>query len=127
MNNPFTKNLMDRLGPEFNPSNLINKNQKMFQNLSMLNGFAFCGEDDGMMLALVYFSAFKCGSGAGQRLVLALYCEMGGHPERIETMRYDTRCAAAVAEVLCVLYRSVPKLSVSTRSVRGQVSAGKRC
>lgn len=46
MNNPFTKNLMDRLGPEFNPTNLINKNQKMFQNLSMLGGFAFCGEDE---------------------------------------------------------------------------------
>jgi hypothetical protein len=46
MNNPFTRNLMDRLGPEFNPSNLINKNQKMFHNLSMLNGFAFCGEDE---------------------------------------------------------------------------------
>lgn len=37
---------MDRLGPEFNPSNLINKNQKMFHNLSMLNGFAFCGDDE---------------------------------------------------------------------------------
>ena len=37
---------MERLGPEFNPTNLINKNQKMFHNLSMLNGFAFCGEDE---------------------------------------------------------------------------------
>ena len=37
---------MDRLGPEFNPSNLIKKNQKMFHNLSMLNGFAFIGDDE---------------------------------------------------------------------------------
>lgn len=45
-NNPFTKNLMKRLGPEFNPANLINKNKKMFHNLTMLKGFALCAEDE---------------------------------------------------------------------------------
>jgi hypothetical protein len=37
---------MQRLGPEFNPNNLINKNKKMFHTLSMLDGFAFCADDD---------------------------------------------------------------------------------
>ena len=45
-NNPFTKHLFSRLGPEFNPTNLINKNKKMFQHLNMLDGVALCAEDE---------------------------------------------------------------------------------
>ena len=37
---------MNMRGPEFNPTNFINKNLKMFQNMSMLDGFAICGDDD---------------------------------------------------------------------------------
>lgn len=43
-NNPFTKNLIQRLGPEFDPKNLINKNKKMFEKMSMMNGFAICAD-----------------------------------------------------------------------------------
>jgi len=38
--------LIQRLGPEFNPENLFSKNKKMFESLSMLDGFAFCADDD---------------------------------------------------------------------------------
>ena len=46
LENPFTKILRNKLGPEFNYTNFINKNLKMFQNMSMLDGIAMCGEDD---------------------------------------------------------------------------------
>lgn len=45
-NNPFTKILMNKLGPQFNPANLISKNKKMFHNLSMLDGLAICTDDE---------------------------------------------------------------------------------
>lgn len=46
MNNPFAKHLFDRLGPEFDPTNLINRNKKMFKNFNMLDGIALCSDND---------------------------------------------------------------------------------
>lgn len=45
-NNPFTKLLMNKLGPQFDPTNLYNKNKKMFQNLAMLDGLALCADNE---------------------------------------------------------------------------------
>ena len=45
-NNPFTKLLMNKLGPQFDPTNLYNKNKKMFHNLAMLDGIALCADNE---------------------------------------------------------------------------------
>jgi len=42
MNNPLAKILLNKLGPEFDVTNIINKNQKMFKNFEMLDGIALC-------------------------------------------------------------------------------------
>ena len=46
INNPFTKYLMQKLGDKFDHHQFINKNKKMLNNLSMLDGIAFCGVAD---------------------------------------------------------------------------------
>jgi len=46
-NNPFTKLLINKLGPQFDPTNLYNKNKKMFHNLAMLDGLAICTDNVG--------------------------------------------------------------------------------
>lgn len=45
-NNPFTKSLFNRLGSEFDPTNLINKNKKMFMHLNMLDGVVMCDDNE---------------------------------------------------------------------------------
>jgi hypothetical protein len=46
INNPFTKYLMQKLGDKFDHNQFITKNKKMLNNLSMLDGIAFCGVAD---------------------------------------------------------------------------------
>jgi len=59
-NNPFTKQLFNRLGPEFDPTNLINKNRKMFTHLNMLDGVALCSESE--LYERTYLDRIKIGA-----------------------------------------------------------------
>jgi hypothetical protein len=59
VNNPFAKNLIQRLGPEFDPQNLMKKNPKMFQNMSMM-GFALCADSE---YEHTYLDRIKIGGG----------------------------------------------------------------
>lgn len=43
-NNPITKLLRSKIGPQFDSQSFLSKNAKMVHNLQMLDGFAMCND-----------------------------------------------------------------------------------